>query len=188
MDFPGETFRVLKNKEEKQLGQMAYRLRSRRLLIERLVGRRTVNERPIGRDLVAGKRGTVRLFRKRREKGDSPRGRWSFFPSPETACGSLGAKVSQVDTPFGQYRTRRPLGPDVRNFRAAIRPGENGLFVSMGGFTSEALREPETQGSPLTLMDRDQFVDLLTEHYHSLEPEFQAMVPLKKVYIPVTVG
>jgi len=85
--------------------------------------------------------------------------------------------------------TKGAIGaPDVRNFRSVIRPGENGLFMSTGGFTRDALREPERAGQPLTLMDRDQFVDLLTEHYHSLEPEFQAMVPLKKVYIPVTVG
>jgi len=36
-------------------------------------------------------------------------------------------------------------------------------------------------------MNRDQFVDLLTEYYEKLEPEHQAMVPLKKVYIPVKV-
>ncbi|MFO8079200.1 MAG: hypothetical protein R6V07_02735 [Armatimonadota bacterium] len=37
-------------------------------------------------------------------------------------------------------------------------------------------------------MDRDQFVDLLTEHYEKMEPEYQAMIPLKKVYIPVVGG
>ena len=36
-------------------------------------------------------------------------------------------------------------------------------------------------------MDRDEFVDPLTEHSESLEPECQAMVPLKKVYIPLKV-
>jgi len=85
--------------------------------------------------------------------------------------------------------TKGSIGaPDVRNFRSVIGPDEKGLFISTGGFTNEALHEPERAGQPLTLMDRDQFVDLLTEHYDSLEPEYQAMVPLKKVYIPVTVG
>lgn len=74
--------------------------------------------------------------------------------------------------------------PDVRSFRSAVRPHEKGLFVSTGGFTSDALKEPETAGAPLTLVDRDRFVDLLTEYYEALEPEYQAMVPLKKVYIP----
>lgn len=77
--------------------------------------------------------------------------------------------------------------PDIRSFRSVIAPGEKGLFVSTGGFTNEAKREPEKAGQPLTLMERDEFVDLLTEYYEELEPEFQAMVPLKKVYIPVKV-
>ena len=78
--------------------------------------------------------------------------------------------------------------PDVRNFRSVVGQHEKGLFVSTGGFTSEARHEPERAGSPLTLMDRDGFVDLLIEHYEGLEPEYQAMVPLKKVYIPVVSG
>ncbi len=84
--------------------------------------------------------------------------------------------------------TKASVGaPDIRSFRSTVAPGEKGLFVSTGGFTSEAKREPEKAGQSLTLMDRDQFVDLLTEYYEKLEPEYQAMVPLKKVYIPVKV-
>lgn len=33
------------------------------------------------------------------------------------------------------------------------------------------------------LMDQDEFISLLTENYDKLEPEFQALVPLRKVYI-----
>lgn len=81
--------------------------------------------------------------------------------------------------------TKGSIGaPEGRSFRSAVRPHEKGLFVATGGFTSEALKEPETAGAPLTLVDRDRFVDLLTEYYEALEPEYQAMVPLKKVYIP----
>ena len=75
--------------------------------------------------------------------------------------------------------------PDIRNFRSVLAPGEKGLFVSTGGFSPDARREPDRAGAPLTLMDRDRFVDLLTEHYEQMEPEYQAMVPLRKVYIPV---
>jgi restriction system protein len=78
--------------------------------------------------------------------------------------------------------------PDVRSFRSVVGQHEKGLIVSTGGYTSEAMREPEKAGTPLTLMDRDQFVDLLTEHYEKMEPEYQAMIPLKKVYIPVVGG
>ncbi len=84
--------------------------------------------------------------------------------------------------------TKGPVtAPDVRSFRAVVYPNEKGLFVSTGGFTKEAQSEPQKTGSALTLVDRDKFVDLLTEHYEKLEPEYQAMVPLRKLYIPVTV-
>jgi restriction system protein len=85
--------------------------------------------------------------------------------------------------------TKGAIGaPDLRSFRAVIRPDEKGLFICTGGFTRDALQEPSHVGPHLTLMDREQFVDLLIEHYEGLEPEFQAMVPMKKVYIPVAVG
>lgn len=84
--------------------------------------------------------------------------------------------------------TKASVGaPDIRNFRAVLAPAEKGLFVSTGGFARGAEIEPDRAGPQLTLMDRDQFVDLLTEYYEKLEPEYQAMVPLKKVYVPIKV-
>lgn len=84
--------------------------------------------------------------------------------------------------------TKAAVGaPEVRNFRAVLGPSEKGLFVSTGGFTADARREPDRAGQPVELMDRDDFVDLLIEYYENLEPEFKAMVPLAKVYVPVRV-
>ena len=60
----------------------------------------------------------------------------------------------------------------------------NGLFVSTGGFTPHAIREAEKHPN-ITLIDRDSFVNFLLEHYDKLEPQYQAMVPLQRVYIPV---
>ena len=74
-------------------------------------------------------------------------------------------------------------GPEVRNFRSTIRTGEKGLYVSTGGFKGDAKAELEKAGPPFALMDQDEFIALLTENYERLEPEFQALVPLRKVYI-----
>lgn len=43
--------------------------------------------------------------------------------------------------------------------------------------------ELEKAGPPLVLMDQDEFIAMLTENYDKLEPEFQGLVPLRKVYI-----
>ena len=83
-----------------------------------------------------------------------------------------------------KHRAAKASGPDMRNFVATIRPGENGLFISTGGFTREAEEECRRARHPIKTMDRDAFVDLLIEHYDNLEPEFQALIPLRKVYIP----
>lgn len=74
----------------------------------------------------------------------------------------------------------------MRNFIATLRDGERGLFVSTGGFSREALYEAERAGGRITVttVDRDHFVELLTEHYDSLAPEARATIPLKKVYLP----
>jgi len=70
-------------------------------------------------------------------------------------------------------------GPDVRNFRSTVRKAEKGLYVSTGGFKGDAKAELEKEGPPLALMDQDEFISLLTENYENLEPEFQALVPLR---------
>ena len=56
--------------------------------------------------------------------------------------------------------------------------------MSTGGFTTPAIREVE-KCLGITMIDRDLFVDLLLEQYDKLEPQYQAMVPLRRVYIPV---
>lgn len=83
-----------------------------------------------------------------------------------------------------KHRTSPASGPDLRNFMATLRDGESGLFVSTGGFTRDGLSEPERSTRPVTLIDRDAFVDLLIENYENLEPEYKALIPLKKVFIP----
>lgn len=83
-----------------------------------------------------------------------------------------------------KHRKGQTGAPEIRGLRGTLGGNENGLFVSTGGFTSEAYRESEKQ-SKITLIDRDQFVNLLLENYDKLEPQYQALVPLRKVYVPV---
>ncbi len=86
-----------------------------------------------------------------------------------------------------KHRKGQATQQEVQQFAGAIgASGENynGLFVSTGGFTSHAIREAEKHPN-ITLIDRDSFVNFLLEYYEKLEPEYQALVPLRKVYIPV---
>jgi len=76
-------------------------------------------------------------------------------------------------------------GPEVRALLATLRDGENGLYVSTGGFTKDAEIEARGAREPVTLLDREGFIHILLEHYQALEPEYKAQVPLRRVWVPV---
>ena len=75
--------------------------------------------------------------------------------------------------------------PDIRNFLGGLRGIEKGIYVSTTGFAQEAKYEAERANYPITLIDFDFLVDLLTEYYERLESNLKALVPLKRIYWPL---
>lgn len=74
--------------------------------------------------------------------------------------------------------------PEMRSFIGTLRSGESGLYVSTGGFTSGAKTEAEHAHESVRLLDRDDFIDLLLQHYDELESEYKAQIPLRRVWVP----
>lgn len=60
---------------------------------------------------------------------------------------------------------------------------EYGLFVTMGGYTRQALDFARSK-SNLRLIDGQELVDLLLEHYERFDPGIKAQLPLKRLYVP----
>ncbi len=83
-----------------------------------------------------------------------------------------------------KHRKGKAGGPGVREFLGTLKGEERGLYVSTGGFTSDARHAAEGARQRVTLLDRDDFIQLLLDNYESLESEFKGMVPLRKVWVP----
>jgi restriction system protein len=83
-----------------------------------------------------------------------------------------------------KHRKSTTGGPDMRSFIGTLRSGESGLYVSTGGFTRDARREAEHAHEPVSLLDRDEFIQLLLEHYEELESEYKAQIPLRRLWVP----
>jgi len=83
-----------------------------------------------------------------------------------------------------KHRRTSTSGPQMRSFIATLRDGENGLYVSTGGFTREAQLEAHGSREPITLLHRDDFIQLLLEHYDDLDAQYKAQIPLRKVWVP----
>jgi restriction system protein len=81
--------------------------------------------------------------------------------------------------------TSRVGEPEVNQLKGLLNPGEQGIFVSLGGFTNGALAIE--RGTPnLTLIDAQRFVELFSDHYDALDPAWRARYPLRKVLVPFT--
>ncbi len=71
----------------------------------------------------------------------------------------------------------------LRSFMAVLGDQDVGIFISAGGFTSEAQREARSQEKRrLTLIDLNRLVELWTEHFAQLDDVDRQRLPLKPIY------
>ncbi|AUQ71017.1 restriction endonuclease [Phaeobacter inhibens] len=72
---------------------------------------------------------------------------------------------------------------DVDQLLGTLGDGEYGLFVNLGSFARGAV-ELERNRAKLRLINGDQLVELIFEHYAALAPRYRAMIPLKQIFVP----
>jgi len=87
----------------------------------------------------------------------------------------IKVQCKQVTNPVGR--------PEVTQLLGNVENGEFGLFVTLGSYTKDA-REYDRSKPNLRLVDGDQLVGLIFEHYRSFDPRYQAVLPLKRIYVP----
>ncbi|XOK62056.1 restriction endonuclease [Paenibacillus elgii] len=81
-----------------------------------------------------------------------------------------------------KHRNMAAGGPEVQQLLGANPIGASSLFVSTGGFTSQA--KSVAQQHSVKLVDLTELVDLVVEWYEKMTAEKQAFLQLKKVYVP----
>jgi restriction system protein len=74
-------------------------------------------------------------------------------------------------------------GPTVQQLLGAIQPGEHALFVTLGDYSSDAVRI-ERSKSNLRLIGGTDLVQLIFNNYERFEPRFKSLLPLKRSYTP----
>ena len=75
--------------------------------------------------------------------------------------------------------------PAVSALYGKIGAGEFGLFVTLGTFTKQA-KNFAVSKSNLRLIDGDELVDLVLQHYEEFDSRYKGLLPLKRVFIPET--
>jgi restriction system protein len=72
--------------------------------------------------------------------------------------------------------------PDAQALLGCLGAGEYGLLVTLGGFSHQAIDFAKSK-STIRLLDGEDLVQLVMEHYEDLNPKFKALIPLKRVYV-----
>ncbi len=85
-----------------------------------------------------------------------------------------------------KHRSGSVGAPAIRSFIGGRRDGDRCLYVSTGGFTKEARYEAERAQVPLTLVAISDLRELLVDCYETLDSDIRALVPLKRVYWPIS--
>lgn len=89
--------------------------------------------------------------------------------------------------PIVKVQCKRTTGqtprPEVDQLLGTLGDGEFGLFVNLGSFARGAI-ELERNRAKLRLINGEQFVDLIFEHYAQLAPRYRSMIPLKQIFVP----
>lgn len=81
-----------------------------------------------------------------------------------------------------KHTTKSQGGPEVNQLAGTLSPGEAGLFVTLGSYSSQALNT-ERQRSDLRLMPGSELVDLTLEHYEQLPSIWRSRIPLRRIYV-----
>ena len=67
-----------------------------------------------------------------------------------------------------------------------MREGDYGLFVTLSNYTKNAKKYLES--TPIIRgINGTELVDLILKYYNVLDEKYQRMIPLKMVYIPISI-
>lgn len=76
---------------------------------------------------------------------------------------------------------------DVSALFGKLSTGEYGLFVTLGTYSPPS-RAFEQSKSNLRLIDGEELVDLVFQHYEKFDSRYKGILPLRRVYVPELVG
>jgi restriction system protein len=77
-----------------------------------------------------------------------------------------------------------PIGrPEVQALLGSLGTNEYGLFVTLGDYSRQALDFGKSK-SIVQLINGQQLVSLIFDHYEKLDPKHKSHIPLRRIYVP----
>jgi len=94
----------------------------------------------------------------------------------------LGTSTPRIKVQI-KHRDNAVSSSEMRELRGGLgKEEEVGIFVSTGGFSSDARKEAITSHSHIELIDLSKFIDLWQEFYGKLSDDDKSLLPLRAVH------
>lgn len=93
----------------------------------------------------------------------------------------LGATTPRIKVQV-KHRENKSTSAEVQQLHGALRQDDIGLFISSGGFTSDAIPTVKTLTRHVELIDMKKFIQLWIEFYAKMNEEDKALMPILPVY------
>lgn len=84
-----------------------------------------------------------------------------------------------------KHREGKIGSSQLRSFIGGRKSGDRCIYLSTGGFSKDCLYEADRSNVPLSLIDIDKLADLVQDYYENFSAEGKALLPLKKIFIPI---
>lgn len=94
----------------------------------------------------------------------------------------LGTTRPRIKVQVKRQVTSKIDAHGLRAFIGTLGAEDVGIYVSAGGFTSEAERESRSDARQVTLIDLDRLVELWVQYSSKLDDADRQLLPLKPIY------
>lgn len=94
----------------------------------------------------------------------------------------LGVRGPRIKGQVKRRPQSKTTEEELRSFLSLVEPHDVGVYVSLGGFTSDTHAAARRSSRRITLIDGEGLLDLWVEHYDRLDEEGRGLLPIKPVH------
>lgn len=94
----------------------------------------------------------------------------------------IGSTTSHIKIQIKYRQDTKATSQELRQLKGILTTNDIGVFISISGFASDALKEFKHSSPHIELIDLERFIELWQEFYEKMKDEDKALMPISPVY------
>jgi restriction system protein len=94
----------------------------------------------------------------------------------------LGVEGPRIKGQVKRRLDKKTTEEELRSFLSLVEPNDVGVYISLGGFTTDAGAASRRSSRRITLIDGDDLLDIWVDVYDKVDEEGRQLLPIKPVH------